>query len=196
MIRAKALPVPLAALVLCGCSVLPRGGPDPDPGEPPTAPQVPAIAAADSIPPTTPADSLAATDDTTGEATGDAEAGSAATEPRAAGSAPAEDRGPVPRETPTAPEPPAELEVVAPVQVELSAEERVALAAEARKDLELAEQALRSGDAEPTSDERREKLDTIRNLIDSAKAAYTEDLRAAATLAHKARLLAEELAGT
>jgi hypothetical protein len=189
MIRAIPLSLPLAALALCGCSMLSRGGVEPDPGEPPATPEAPAIAAADSMPELTPA-----------EAAADASVGA---EPSQA-PAETESRPPEPQSEPAAvrpatPAPPAEpepLEAVAPVQVELSAEERVALAAEARKDLELAEQALRSGDAEPTSAEWREKLDTIRNLIDSAKAAYTEDLRAAATLAHKARLLAEELAGT
>jgi hypothetical protein len=86
-----------------------------------------------------------------------------------------------------------ETEVVAEVQVELSTEERLALAADASRDLAHAEQALLAEDPNPPSAERREKLDTIRSLIDSAKAAYADDLRAAATLAHKARLLAEEL---
>ncbi|MGQ0721276.1 MAG: hypothetical protein ACT4PE_06840 [Candidatus Eiseniibacteriota bacterium] len=179
---------PLAALLFCGCSLMPGGSAEPDPGEPPLTETVPAdttsIAAADS------------TVDAAQPVLTDAEP-VPVEEP-----APASDPEPVPAVP--APDPPAErvvaeagpAEPLAPVQVELSAEERLSLATEARKDLELAEQALRSEDPDPPGAERREKLDTIRNLIDSAKAAYSEDLRAAATLAHKARLLAEELSGT
>jgi hypothetical protein len=179
---------PLAVLLLCGCSLLPGRGAQPDPGEPPLAEGAPAdttsIAAADS------------TAETAQAVLTDAEP-VLVEEP-----APSSDPEPLPAGP--APDPPSEpvvaqvepAEPSAPVQVELSAEERLSLATEARKDLELAEQALRSEDPDPPGAERREKLDTIRNLIDSAKAAYSEDLRAAATLAHKARLLAEELSGT
>jgi hypothetical protein len=93
---------------------------------------------------------------------------------------------------------PPETRRVAPevggVQVELSETQRRSLAAEATKDLEHAEHVLVTY-RKPRNSENGEKLDTIRTLVDAARAAYDQDLRAAATLAHKARLLAAELAG-
>jgi hypothetical protein len=187
--RSLAVP-PLTALLLCGCSMLPRGGGEPDPGEPPVAAETPSIAAADSIPaPAAPAPPAP-------EPTPVEEKAPESPPERVVAVPPTSEPPLEPVVTEPEPAEPEPAEPVAPVQVELSAEERLALATEARRDLELAEQALRSEDPHPPGAGRREKLDTIRNLIDSAKAAYSEDLRAAATLAHKARLLAEELSGT
>lgn len=106
---------------------------------------------------------------------------------------------PRPRPTPT---PPPEEEAAAPdtlpaptISVELTEEERARLHQETEADLGQARATLSRVGLEGLSAAEREAGETLRDLIDSAmRARERDDLRAAAQLARKARLLAEELA--
>ena len=91
--------------------------------------------------------------------------------------------------TPTEPKISAQQEV----GVGLDATTKAGLAAQTRKDLDEAERLVRTLAAGELSTDRREKVATVDSLITSARAAFDADIEAAAALAHKARLLAEEI---
>lgn len=165
--RAAAL---ASTLMLAGCSMLHRG-PSPD------AP----LGASPSD--TTAANSSAATPDSTTVAadTAPPKTTSASTPPKtSSNSEPA---------TPTEPKISAQQEV----GVGLDATTKAGLAAQTRKDLDEAERLVRTLAAGELSTDRREKVATVDSLITSARAAFDADIEAAAALAHKARLLAEEI---
>ncbi|MDM7914155.1 MAG: hypothetical protein ACE15D_09985 [Candidatus Eisenbacteria bacterium] len=61
-------------------------------------------------------------------------------------------------------------------------------------DLRIAELSVTRSVDRVQTEEQKQKLRTVRGLIDQARKAFDhEDLQAAANLAHKARLLADEL---
>jgi hypothetical protein len=81
------------------------------------------------------------------------------------------------------------------ISVELSPEEKQALAHQITVDLDQAQQAMSSLRTETLSAEDTVRLETTERLVADAERVRGEgDLRAAAVLAHKAKLLAEELA--
>jgi hypothetical protein len=79
------------------------------------------------------------------------------------------------------------------VAVELDAAKKSELAAQARNDLEEAARLIAPVRAAPPP-AAAEKLRTVESMIDQARHALPDDPDAAATLARKARLLAEEIA--
>jgi hypothetical protein len=82
----------------------------------------------------------------------------------------------------------------AEISVELGAEETAELGQKIAEDLDHAEQSMRALRRNELTGDDRVRLETAETLIQDARRERAEgDLRAAATLAHKARLLAEEL---
>lgn len=83
----------------------------------------------------------------------------------------------------------------APLQVQLEDGERAELEAQLATDLELAEAVAATRPASSgLSEEERERWETLAQYIELARASQSGgDLRAAADLAQKARLLAERL---
>ena len=82
----------------------------------------------------------------------------------------------------------------AAISVELGAEETAELEQRIAEDLDHAEQSIRALRRDEVTGDERVRLETAETLIQDARRERAEgDLRAAATLAHKARLLAEEL---
>ena len=82
------------------------------------------------------------------------------------------------------------------VSVDIPEKERADLAAKTREDIRETEAILSALEAGADRDRMRERIDTVRGLIQQSRAAGDrKDARAAATLAHKARLLATEMAG-
>jgi hypothetical protein len=80
------------------------------------------------------------------------------------------------------------------VAVEMDPSERKRLESQARADLASVERALLAASSRPRDHDSNETVATIRGLMDAARSALAEsDVQAAATLAHKARLLADEL---
>jgi hypothetical protein len=80
------------------------------------------------------------------------------------------------------------------ILVDLDDEERQTLTSNAQRDLREAEQSIRDAERRVLSAENRETLATVEGLLAAARDAFAEhDIQAAATLAHKARLLASEL---
>jgi hypothetical protein len=80
------------------------------------------------------------------------------------------------------------------VSVDLTAEERERLNAESAQDIASARQIIETIDRQRLSADELDKLRIVEGMIHSADEAHrTEDLQAAAGLARKARLLAEEL---
>jgi hypothetical protein len=77
--------------------------------------------------------------------------------------------------------------------VELNAGQRANLAAQASKDLDAAQHAIQTLPRQNVPAARLQKIETVEGLIHAARAAYDSDIEAAASLAHKARLLATEL---
>lgn len=181
MIRTPRTGVALAALLLTGCSMLRRG-----PSQAADAPLGPVTQAAaqdsTALVDSTAVDSMAvAVDSTT----------------TVAESAPTPKPPPAKKDVPPTPEPtpPPEAKISAQqeVGVELDASTKADLAAQTRKDLEEAERLVRTLASGALTTDRREKVATVDSLITSARAAFDTDVEAAAALARKARLLAEEI---
>ena len=121
-----------------------------------------------------------------------AEPEATATEPAPPEPVPIEPPPPVP--VASEPKPTAPAEESHEVSVEIDDEQRATLTSSAARDLEEAERAIRSARARPLSAAGREKVATIEGLVAAARdATKNGDLPAAAALAHKARLLAQEL---
>lgn len=127
--------------------------------------------------------------------------GAAPVEPRADAPLSKVDPAP-PKSTPAAPPPAARADSAAApeplasereVAVDLGAQRRAELVVQARKDVVEAERMIAG--YVPTADTaRNEKVRAVEGLITQARSALETDPDAAATLAHKARLLAEEIA--
>jgi hypothetical protein len=104
---------------------------------------------------------------------------------------------PAPRSAPpeaTEPPPPApDPEASDQVTVQISDDERAELEARARESLRDARRVIRTIDRSSLSAERLEKLAAAESLVEQARAAFDGDVRAAATLAHKASVLLAEL---
>jgi hypothetical protein len=82
------------------------------------------------------------------------------------------------------------------LSVDLPPAERARLVEAARRDREDTESLLKAIKVDTLPPDGQERLRTIQGLLDdSAEAANRGDLQAAASLVHKARLLAEELSG-
>lgn len=80
------------------------------------------------------------------------------------------------------------------ISIELGAEEAAELGRQIAEDLDHAEQSIRTLNRAQLAGEDAVRLETAETLIRDARQERDEgDLRAAATLAHKAKLLAEEL---
>jgi len=77
--------------------------------------------------------------------------------------------------------------------VQISDAERAELETRARESLREARKVIRTIDRSSLSAERLEKLAAAESLVDQARAAFEDDVRAAATLAHKASVLLGEL---
>jgi hypothetical protein len=113
--------------------------------------------------------------------------------PRAAPSAPAPPRPSEPG--PAAPAPPSDVSppVLSPV---LSPVDEQKLRAEAQRRIDGAERRLRQVDAAKLASSEQDSLQTVQSFLDKARAALqTQDVQRAFTLADKAYLLADELAG-
>lgn len=80
------------------------------------------------------------------------------------------------------------------LRLEFTDEEKAALSARAALDLQETERLIGTLDRERLTAEETEKLRTVESLIHAAKSAEEKgDIPGLANLAHKARLLAEEL---
>jgi hypothetical protein len=163
-------------LVLCGCALIP-GRKTPAPTEPPASPVgAPATQeiegpASDTLPP---APARVAPPPVRREARPDTTA--SARRPAAPVVAPAEP--------------------AMPVLIQLTDEERVRLTEETNKDLALTNVCLQRIDRSRLSRERAQALADVEDLLQSVmKARGSNDIQAAARLARKARLLAEDLVG-
>lgn len=197
---AKAAALALAAGLLGGCSLLPFR-PASGPAEKPAAPEETPTVAADSTA-TAPsgsvekagtADSVTVAEGAPGKDMGDTVAvvpgqvpspSPPTSPPTTPAPAPAAEKTP-----PPAPDPEADDQV----KVQISDAERAELETQARESLREARRVIRSIDRSTLSAERLEKLATAESLVESARAAFDTDIRAAATLAHKASVLLAEL---
>jgi hypothetical protein len=161
-----------------GCSLLPfRAEP---------APTAPAPAVADS---TAAAENPVELGETTGPAPAQPPASGEATSPGTDTAGPGADgASPSPAPAP-APDPAAGDQVT----VQISDTERAELEARARESLRAAGRVIRTIDRNALNAARMEKLTTAESLVDAAKAAFADDVRAAAALAHKASVLLAEL---
>ena len=113
--------------------------------------------------------------------------------PRAAPPAPAAPRPPDPGPSSPAPPPDVPPPVLSPV---LSAVDEQKLRADAQRRIDGAEERLRQVDAAKLASSEQDSLLTVQSFLDKARAALqTQDVQRAFTLADKAYLLAEELAG-
>lgn len=84
----------------------------------------------------------------------------------------------------------------AAVSVDLSGVERTRLASDTRRDLAEAERALSTAREKSLKPDALERMKTVEGLIAQARSSYdANDIEGASRLAHKARLLALELAG-
>ena len=173
--RAAALAL---TFLFAGCSILHRG---PAPDAPVVAPPTDVAAA----------DTTAATQDST-SGTPDTTLAADTTTPKTSTSGVAKD-APAPKPTPETPPPEPKISAQQEVGVGLDATTKADLAVQTRKDLDEAERLVRTLAAGELSAERREKVATVDSLITSSRAAFDADIEAAASLAHKARLLAEEI---
>jgi hypothetical protein len=108
--------------------------------------------------------------------------------------APSKPSGSPPASTSPASPPEPKISSQQEVGVELDAATKADLAAQTRKDLDEAERLVRTLASGELSADRRERVATVDSMITSARAALDTDLEAAAALARKARLLAEEIA--
>ncbi len=81
------------------------------------------------------------------------------------------------------------------VAVELGTDKRAELVVQARKDVVEAERLI-AALAPSTDEERADKVRAVEGLVAQARTALEMDPDAAATLARKARLLAEEIAAS
>jgi len=99
--------------------------------------------------------------------------------------------------TPAAPDSSAPPPAADPaVAVGLDDARKAELAAQARKDIAAAERAIGALAPAPAGSTRAEKLRTAQSLLAAARDAVAADPEAAATLARKARVLAEELSSS
>lgn len=107
--------------------------------------------------------------------------------------APRAPRAPVTAQPPT-PASPAPGDSSLQITVQLSAEERDRLTAQAAEDTRLAETRIDQIDAARMTPASSERLEAVRELLAKVAAARARgDLRSAALLARKARILAEDL---
>lgn len=184
----------LAGAMVGGCSFLPfRARPEPEAtpasavaSEPPAG--APEPAAADS------AGAPAAVPDLVPEAVVDADSTGAPPPPAPEtmdASPPPQAAEPVSATKPAPPPP--DPDAIDQVKVQISDAERAELENEARESLREARRVIRSIDRTTLSEERLEKLTAAESLVEAAKAAFEDDIRAAATLAHKASVLLTEL---
>ncbi len=104
---------------------------------------------------------------------------------------------PTPAAVPANPAPPAApVETFPLVIVQLSAEERDRLTKQVDEDARLARERLDRVDRVRMTPESSERLEAVRELLGSAEEARArDDLRSAALLARKARILAQNLPG-
>ena len=77
--------------------------------------------------------------------------------------------------------------------VGLDATKKADLTAQARADLDAAEARIRTLRRQPLGPQKSERVRTVESMIAAAREALADDPTAAANLAHKARLLAEEI---
>ncbi|MFN0152403.1 MAG: hypothetical protein ACKVU1_16990 [bacterium] len=159
-----------ASVAAGGCSLVPQFG-----GEPASDVTAERTAPADTAAVAAPSDSAAS------PAKADSVRSASTTETRDAGAAasaprPGEDRD-------------------AAVTVELGGVERTRLASETRRDLAEAERALGTAREKSRKPDALERMKTVEGLIAQARSSYdANDIEGASRLAHKARLLALELA--
>ena len=168
-----------AVLLLSGCALVPGRKPPAPTEPPPPVVEFPVIQYPEEPPPEEAAAPPQATSTTTGSRT---------PTPRARREAvPDTVAAPQPATEPTAP--PSE-----PVLLQLTEGERVRLSTEMYRDLAVTNVCLQRIDPDRLGREERRTLSDVHDLLESvAKARADNDVQAAARLARKARLLAEDL---